>query len=115
MRYPYRTWYVTLIAAWYLIFCSFNVLYLVSEYFRPGFIVLAREFIPVGAALFALLYFLVPKWGHRGLIALTILVLLLIGQSDPGATVFHLTVLFLLVLPFLTRRTTVICKPALVA
>jgi hypothetical protein len=115
MRYPYRTWYVTFIAAYYLILCSVNTLFLVSWYFRPGFLVSAREFLPLVAALFSLLYFLMPKWGHRGLITLTVLVLLLIGDSDPGALMFHLTVLFFLVLPFFTRRTKVLWKPALAA
>ena len=115
MKYPYRTWYVTFIATYYLILCSVNTLLLVFWYFQAGFLVAARAFLPLGAALFSLLYFVVPKWGHQGLIALTLLVLLSIGDSDPSAMMFHLTVLFFLVLPFFTQRTKVVWKPALAA
>jgi hypothetical protein len=86
-----------------LVVCAVNVGHLVWEYFQPGSVFLAREFLPLVGAVAAGLYFVVPKWGHWGLIGLTVFVLLAIGESDARATGFHLGVLGLLVLPFLGR------------
>jgi hypothetical protein len=115
MDYQYRSRWTTLIAATYLILCSANVLYLVSAYLRPGFIFSPRDIFPLAAAVFAWLYFLAPKWGHRGLIGLTIVVIFAIGEFDPSATIFHLVVLGLLALPFFTAQSPDICSSSTAA
>ncbi|MEI8195916.1 MAG: hypothetical protein WCI73_08410 [Phycisphaerae bacterium] len=111
MNYQYRTWYVTMIAACYLALCSANVLYLGVAAFHPGFIHSLHELFPLGGAMLGWLYFFKPHLSHKGLLALTILAILAIGESDPKATLFHVTVLALLLLPFVTRRPRNIPKP----
>ena len=49
-------------------------------------------------------YFLRAKIGHIALTILTVLTLIAIGRSDPGATAFHICVLLVLLVPFLRKQ-----------
>ena len=112
MGYRYRTWYMTLIAAYYLVLCSANTLYLASRYFSPGSIYTLRELLALGGAVSGWLYFSNSEWGHKGLLALTVVTIMAIGETDRGGTAFHLAILVLLLLPFFTRRPTYTQEPA---
>ncbi len=113
MDYPYRTWYLTLIATFYLVLCSLNLVFLAARYFHPGTILPPHLVFTLGGAAFGWLYFFQPAWGHKGLIALTLMILLAIGESDHGATIFYFTMLALLLLPIITRRQKPMQKPSL--
>ena len=106
MRAEGRTWCVTVVAAWYLVFCTASCMYYASLWFRPhGAIVpISAQLLCLGAAVSAWLYFFKARLGHGLLLTLTILTLLSLGTSDPKATVFHAVVLLLLLVPLLMRR-----------
>src|SRR5271169_864801 len=104
MNYPYRTWYVTLIAASYLLLCSVNLVILTAWYFQGGLILTPWMLITLGTAVSGGLYLFRPRLSHRALIGLTVIALLAIGESDPDATRFYLIVLALLILPYFTCR-----------
>jgi hypothetical protein len=106
MDHQRRAWYVTLIAAYYLVGCSGYSVYYISHCFQPGFIHSPRELLGLGGAAAAWLYFFKPSWGHRGLLALTVATLVSIGNFNDRAFTFHFVVLGLLVLPLCTRRRT---------
>jgi hypothetical protein len=106
MMMPHRTWYITLIAAFYLIFCSIACIYYVSLHLIPdaGTVPWSTQLLCLGAALSAAAYFINPFLGHRALIIITLLTLFAIGESDLHATQFHLFVLVLLLLPIPFRQ-----------
>ena len=115
MNYRYRTWYLGVIAGYYLVICSANVAFHAWRYFQPGSIFSGRDFLPLLGTIAAMTYFFRPGLGHKGLLALTVLTILAMGESDPAALLFHLGVLGLLMLPFLTRRGKSLEKRALTA
>ncbi len=99
-----HTWYVTLIASYYLVLCSAATILIFHGYFHPGRVHTRRELFTVGAAIAAAMYWFNPRLGRFSLIGITSAVILAIGESDPSATGFHLTILALLILPSFTRR-----------
>jgi len=105
MKTEGRKWYLTLVAGVYLVLCSAACLYYVFLYFRPESptVALHVQILCLGMALSSGLYFFNARAGHVGLLVLTALVILAIGNSDAKATAFHVGVLTVLVIPFVTR------------
>ena len=101
-----RTWYLTSVAAIYLVLCSTFCVYNASLYVRPNSatVPLAVQLICLGMAVSAGVYFLNARLGHKALLVLTIVTLIHIGTSDPKATMLHLIVLSVLLLPFIRRQ-----------
>ena len=101
-----RMWYLTGIAAIYLILCTTCCLYYASLIFRPdgAFVPVERQLLCLGMAVSAGLYFFRPKLGHRAFILLTILTLIVIGRSNPGASGFHFVVLLILMIPYMKSK-----------
>ena len=101
-----RTAYITFIAACYLVICSLTCIYYLSQAVtsHAATIPWSNQFLCLGAAISAGAYFFSPSLGHRGLIVVTLLALFGIGESDSGATRFHVVVLAILLLPMFLRR-----------
>jgi len=106
MKTSRRTWYITLTAIYYLLICSATSLFYLTQHLLPNPAIIPRgiQFLCLATALSSALYFANPRLGHRCLIATTVLTLIAIGESDIHATGFHLTVLAILLLPFLLNR-----------
>ena len=101
-----RHWYITLIAAWYLVLCSVAVVrYVVVDFGSDVRAVPAIiQLLCLGNALAAGAYFVKPRAGHKGLILFTVATLVAIGTTDAKATFFHLVMLCLLLLPYIRSR-----------
>jgi hypothetical protein len=106
MRAEGRTWAVTVVAVWYLVFGTAACVYYGSLHFRANSptVPLTVQLLCLGAAVSAWLYFFNAKLGHKLLLALTLLTLLSIGASNAKATVFHVIALVVLLVPFLLGR-----------
>ena len=106
METEHRTWYLTGIAAIYLILCSAGCVYYMSLFFRPdsGTVPVGTQILCFGMAVSAGLYFFRPTLGHRALILLTILTLIVVGQSNPSASGFHFCILLILLIPYLKSK-----------
>ncbi len=106
MKSKGRKWYVTTIAAVYLAICTAACVYYGSVHFRAnvGIVPLLPQLLCLGMALSAGLYFLNARLGHKALLVLTAMTVLAIGTSDAKATGFHLIVLLVLLVPFMTSR-----------
>jgi len=106
MKTEGRTWYLTTIAAVYLALCTAACAYYVSLHFRAnaGTVPLFTQLLCLGMAISAALYFFNARLGHKALLALTALSVLAIGTSNAKATAFHIVVLLVLLVPFLTGR-----------
>lgn len=106
MKTEGRTWYLTTIAALYLVICAAACAYYASLHFRTnaGTVPMFTQALCLSMAASAGLYFLNPWLGHKVLLALTALTVLAIGTSNAKATAFHLAVLLVLLVPFLTSR-----------
>lgn len=100
-----RRWYLTLLAAIYLLTCSAACLYYASLHFRADApsAPWPAQWICLGMALAAGAYFVRPRLGHKALLALTVLTLFVLQTTDPKATVFHCIVLGILLIPFVPR------------
>ncbi|MBN2269233.1 MAG: hypothetical protein JXN61_01380 [Sedimentisphaerales bacterium] len=101
-----RKWYITVIAGIYVLLCGGFSVYYASLYFRVGgaTVAFSKQFLCLGMAISAAVYFFNAKVGHSGLLALTALTILTIGTTDPNATAFHATVLLVLLIPFAMRQ-----------
>ena len=101
-----RRWYLTVLAALYLALCSAGCLYYISLQFRShaGTVPVEQQALCLAFAIAAGVYFLRARVGHIALAMLTGLTLIAIGTTDPRATVFHLCVLLVLVLPLMKQR-----------
>lgn len=102
-----KPWYITLIAALYLVLCSISVVrYVMMEFSgSTGSVPVMVLSLCLGMAIAAGTYFVRPRVGHMGLVLSTIGALLAIGTTDPRATGFHLVVLCILISPHLLDRT----------
>lgn len=102
-----RRWYLTLIAATYLLFCSTACLYYVSLHFQADAPTVSWtvQLTCLGLAIAAGTYFIRPRLGHLALLALTVLTLFFLQTTDPKASAFHAVVLGILLMPFVFRRT----------
>ena len=107
MKTKGRRWYLTAIAFIYLVLCTQACIYYVSLHFRSdgASVPASVQLLALGMAISAGLYFFNASLGHRGLLILTVVTLVVMGTSDPRATIFHLFVLFVLSIPFLRRQT----------
>ena len=105
MKENERHWYITVIAALYLVLCSISVVRYALIHFRSdaGTVPLTIQLLCLGMALAAGAYFVKPRAGHKGLIVFTVGTLVVIGTSDPKATCFYLVILCLLMLPYIHR------------
>ncbi len=106
MKESGRHWYITVIAALYLVLCSVAIVrYVVVDFGSDARVVpVAVQLLCLGNALAAGVYFVKPRAGHKGLILFTVATLVAIGTTDPKATCFHLVILCLLVLPYIRSR-----------
>ena len=106
MKAEGRTWPVTVVATCYLVFCTMACAYYGSLYVRAdsATVPLTTQVLCLGAAISAWLYFFNAKLGHKLLLAVTLLTLLIIGTSNAKATAFHVVVLVTLLVPFLISR-----------
>jgi hypothetical protein len=106
MKTEGRRWYLTAVAAPYLVICSAASVYYASLHFRTNAATVPwfTQFLCLGMAASAGLYFLKPRMGYKALLGLTILTILAIGTSDAKATASHLVVLLVLLMPFLFRK-----------
>jgi len=102
MKQDKSHWYVTMIAALYLVLCSISCVRCALLHFRgdAATVPLAVQLLCLGMALSAGAYFVKPRAGHWGMILFTTGTLIAIGTTDPKATGFHLVVLCLLLLPY---------------
>jgi hypothetical protein len=101
-----KHWYITVIAALYLLLCSISLVRYAVIDFRSdtGTVPVTVQLLCLGVALAAGAYFVKPRVGHKGLILFTIGTLVAIGTTDPKATCFHLVILCLLMLPNIRGR-----------
>ena len=101
-----RRWYLTALAAVYVALCSAGCLYYLSLHFRPNpaTVPVTQQALCLAFAIAAAAYFVRARVGHIALTILSILTLMTIGMTNPGATAFHLCVLLLLVIPFVWKR-----------
>jgi len=112
-----RRWYLTAIATTYLVLCTGGCWYYASQYFstRGAMVPLANQLLCLGMVVAAAIYFFRPKFGHLGLLALTSITIVAIGESDPNATRFHLCVMLILLIPLLGSKRTLTPSDALMA
>ena len=103
---------IAIIAAFYAVLCTASSVRNLAEYFREAgvHITLIPFYLTIGWAAFGIAYFLHPRAGHLGLIAMAVLTLIAIGGGNFGATIFHLIILILLLAPF--RRAGRMSRPA---
>lgn len=101
-----RHWYITVIAALYLLLCSISLVRYAVIDFRSdtGTVPATVQLLCLGMALAAGAYFVKPRVGHKGLILFTVGTLVAVGTTDPKATCFHLVILCLLMLPYIRGR-----------
>lgn len=100
-----RRWYITAMATIYLLICSANCIHLATHLIKAqGSIFELHHLLPFAMTMAAGVYFFKPKTGHLALLGLTSTLLLIIGTTDPKATLFHGVVLLLLLFPLLRLK-----------
>ncbi|QDU56704.1 hypothetical protein Pan181_29140 [Aeoliella mucimassa] len=101
-----RIWYITAIAALYLVLCSISLVRYAAIDIRgdAGTVSAVPQLLCLGMALSAGAYFIRPQLGHKGLILFTVGALIAAGEANATATFFHLVMLSLLMLPYITAR-----------
>ena len=98
-----RRWYVTVIASFYLILCSVcSAKYILTNFgVFAGTVPMHIQLLCYSMVISAALYFIRPKAGHIALLIVTALTLIVIGETQPKATYYHLTVLLILLFPLI--------------
>ena len=101
-----RRWYVSLIASYYLFFCSLTCIYYVSLHFtHDATVPWDVQLLCLGGAAAAGTYLFDARLGHRLLILNTLFTLLCIGGSaHQEAAPFHVVALAILIAPFCFSR-----------
>jgi hypothetical protein len=101
-----RRWYLTALAAVYLALCSVGCLSYLSLQFRSdaGTVPVPQQALCLAFAIAAGTYFMRARVGHIALTVLTVLTLVGIGTTNPGATAFHLFILLVLAVPLMRKR-----------
>lgn len=104
MKMNEKICYITMIAALYLVLCSISLLRYAAIDIRSdaGTVSAVTQLLCLGMALSAGAYFVRPQLGHKGLILFTVCALVAIGTANVRATLFHLVMLSLLILPYIT-------------
>jgi chromate transport protein ChrA len=106
MKQNEKNWHITVIAGLYLVLCSISLVRYAVMNLRSdaGTVPAMVQLLCLGMVLSAVTCFVKPRLGHKGLILFTVGALVAIGTTDPKATVFHLIMLCLLVLPYIRFR-----------
>ena len=98
-----RRWYLTVLAVYYLVMCFICSLYVLLLHFftQGGNIPIPQQLLCMAYTVGTGLYFFRPRVGQFAMIILTQITLIAIGTTDPLFTMFHLSILMILVVPLI--------------
>jgi hypothetical protein len=105
MKYK-RYWYISLMAGIYAIICGATSVYCIAQDFRSdgATIPIAVQLLCFALTVSAIVYFVRAAVGSAMLSFFTAMTIVAIGTTDPKATVFHVVVLAIFMLPIVASR-----------